>query len=166
MRFLPFGFMAFFLMLLTGCGTMFNLYDCPKGTMFCGTGSCYPFGGVTRSGFLAIAGPPIGVCGVIQGNIAIAKGDFGEGFESVGMGILVASAGLVAIVDTPVSLAGDILTLPVVHARCNEHPWATWWGKPSQGLQPSPEMLTVEEHDGRAIEDTQPTTTNPGVKSE
>jgi hypothetical protein len=116
---------------LSGCGTFVNLKDPPSGIMFCGTGACYPFGGVVRSGLLAAMGSPLGVSEVISGDLAICLGQFGDGVASVGAGMLLTAAGLGAIVDTPLSLAGDILTFPVAYARCMEYSWATWWGEQS-----------------------------------
>jgi hypothetical protein len=132
------------LLALTGCGTFHNLKDSPNGPMFIGTGRCYPFGGVSRSGLLAVMGPPAGLCQVVGGNIAVCQGDFGTGFQQVGDGLFLTSAGLIAIADTPLSLAGDILTFPIAYARSREYSWATWWGEksihdPSTPLAPASE---------------------------
>jgi hypothetical protein len=86
---------------LTGCGTFHNLKDPPNGPMFVGTGCCYPFGGVTRSGLLAIMGPPMGLAGVVSGDIAVCQGFFGAGFQEIGGGLFLTSAGLLAIADAP-----------------------------------------------------------------
>jgi hypothetical protein len=91
---------------------------------------------------LAFVGTPGGLCGAIGGDISICQGDFGPGFEEVGQGMGMTALGLVAIADMPLSLAGDILTLPVVYARSHEYWWATWWGEKSFGcpdLAPPPE---------------------------
>jgi hypothetical protein len=122
--------LAFVFLALTGCGTFHNLKDAPNGTLFMGTGCCYPFGGVGRSALLAGLGTPMGLGMVINGDIAITEGDFGPGFQQVGEGLLLTSAGLLAIADTPLSLAGDLLTFPIAYARSKEYPWATWWGEP------------------------------------
>ena len=130
MRALHFG-MLVLLVTTVGCGTFHNLKDPPNGPNFVGTGSCYPFGGVVRSGLLGVIRPPSGVATVIGGNIAIAKGDFGPGFKQVGYGTYLTAAGLIAIVDCPLSLAGDIVTFPIAYARSNDYSWATWWGEKS-----------------------------------
>lgn len=36
---------------------------------------------------------------------------------------------MLACVDIPLSLIGDVLTLPVVYARVRREPWATNWGE-------------------------------------
>jgi hypothetical protein len=131
MRSSQFVFPPLVLLALSGCGTFYNLKDPPNGPMFMGTGSCYPFGGVVRSGLLAVMGPPCGLGNVISGNIAICQGDFSSGFEQIGNGICLTSAGLVAVADTPMSLAGDILSFPAAYARSKEYSWATWWGEKS-----------------------------------
>ena len=51
--------------------------------MFIRGGVCYPMGVVTRSGLLALFGTPSGMIQLVQGDIAIANGDFGSGFEQV-----------------------------------------------------------------------------------
>jgi hypothetical protein len=71
----------------------------------------------------------MGLAGVLSGNIAICRGEFGDGFEQIGEGLCMSSAGLIAVADTPLSLAGDILTLPIAYGRSKEYPWATWWGQ-------------------------------------
>jgi len=143
------------LVLLTGCGTFQNLKEPPKGpTDYC-TGRCYPFGGVMRSGCTALIGPSFGLGEVIEGSSAISHGEFGPGFEHIGSGMILTAAGLGAIVDTPLSLAGDILTFPIAYARSKEYPWATWWGEKST-LNPErlpttiPEEGNVERNKGDA----------------
>jgi hypothetical protein len=130
-------FLAFVVLAVTGCGTFYNLEDSPKGPLFVGTGCCYPFGGVTRSGLLAVMGPPAGLAGVVSGNMAISQGEFGDGFQQIGQGLFLTSAGLIAIADTPLSLAGDILTFPIAYARSKEYSWATWWGEKSMSISDS-----------------------------
>jgi hypothetical protein len=58
----------------------------------------------------------------------------------IGGGLMLAGAGLIAIADTPVSLVGDILTLPIAYARHQEYPWATWWGN-AHGVCPVSAIL-------------------------
>jgi hypothetical protein len=133
--------------IITGCGTFHNLKDSPNGPMYIGTGKCYPFGGVTRSTLLAVMGPPVGMCDVINGNCVIYRGDLGPGFEQIGQGMVLTTAGLAAIVDVPLSLAGDVLTLPVVYARSRGYPWATWWGEQGFSIPTSqPETTPVDGH--------------------
>jgi hypothetical protein len=50
-------------------------------------------------------------------------------------------------VDTPLSLAGDVLTYPLARGRSNGESWATWWG--DQGgarptVEPAPEAAAPE----------------------
>ncbi len=146
MRSSQFNFLALVLLGLTGCGTFHNLKDSPNGPLFLGTGCCYPFGGVTRSGVLAVMGPPCGLSGIMDGNIAITKGEFDSGFQQIGHGIFLTSAGLVAIADVPLSLAGDILTYPIAYARTKEYPWATWWGEKSITILSTPMPPVSEGH--------------------
>lgn len=122
---------------LAGCGTIHNLKDPDpaNGTMFIGGGVCYPMGGCTRSGLLALIGTPMGMVQVIQGNVDIARGEFATGFEQVGSGLMLTGTGLGAIVDTPLSLAGDIVTYPLAYGRYHRYPWATWWGEKSVNLE-------------------------------
>jgi hypothetical protein len=129
MRWSQFSFLAFVLLALTGCGTFQNLKNPPNGPLFFGTGCCYPFGGVTRSGLLAAVATASGLGEVVEGNIAVGNGEFGSGIQRTGNGIFMTSAGLVAFADTAVSLAGDIVTFPIAYARSKEYSWATWWGE-------------------------------------
>ncbi len=139
-----FKFMLFVLTTLSGCGTFHNLKDPPTGPMFIGAGCCYPFGGTVRSGILAFMGPPYGLVEIINGNNSLLKGEFRPGFEQIGHGMLMTATGLGAIVDTPFSLAGDIVSFPIAYARSREYPWATWWGEksmhvPKDSIAPMPE---------------------------
>jgi hypothetical protein len=79
------------------------------------------------------------------GNVALCQGEFVSGFQQIGQGLLMTSAGLGAIVDIPLSLAADIVTFPVAYARYKEYPWATWWGEPSRFNPISPPTTTPEE---------------------
>jgi uncharacterized protein YceK len=151
MRWSPFRFLALALLALTGCGTVHNLKDSPNGPMFCCTGCCYPFGGVVRSGAVAVLGTPGGLGAAILGDIAICQGNFGPGFDLVGQGMGMTALGLVAIADVPLSLAGDILTLPVVYARSHEYWWATWWGKESMGW-PATDLIRPPEEGNKQLE--------------
>src|SRR5262249_42510406 len=83
---------------------------------------------------------PLGLGGVIYGDIAIAKGEFGSGLEQIGNGTWLTATGLVAIADTPLSFVGDVLTFPLAYARSNGYSWATWWGdKSNSGTRFAPE---------------------------
>lgn len=122
-----------------GCGTMHNLFAPPDpvpGPPYIGSGPgiCVPFGGVARSALLGTAGPLIGPGQVIWGGIKVFGGDpLEEGVKQIGGGLWFTACGLAAIVDTPVSLVGDIATFPIAYARHKHHPWATWWGTESNG---------------------------------
>jgi uncharacterized protein YceK len=155
------NFLPLLLFTVTGCGTFKNLKDPSDGTVFICDGCCYPFGGVTRSGTLAVMGPPIGLGGVISGNIALTQGDFGSGFEQIGNGTYLTAAGLLAIADTPLSLVGDVLTFPLAYARSNGYSWATWWGEKSirnPGTRVAPAPGGDNKTDGRSEPaDTSPT---------
>jgi uncharacterized protein YceK len=143
MRASRFTLLAVVLSTQTGCGTFHNLKDPPDGPMFMGTGATYPLGGTVRSGLLAIMGPPCGLAGVVEGNKALIRGEFEPGLKHLKEGLLLTAAGLGAIVDTPLSLAGDIVTLPVAYARSKEYRWATWWNDNS--LDNRPTVVPVPE---------------------
>ena len=122
-----------------GCGTICNLKDPGDGDIFMGSATCYPFGGVTRSAMRGRTGPPLGVVLAVDGNSEICKGNVNEGIKKVGAGTGLAIAGVVSIADVPLSLAGDIVTLPVAYARQQGKPWATWWG--NQQRYPGPNSI-------------------------
>ena len=135
---------VFILPALTGCGTIHNLKDPPDGPAFLGTGVCYPGGGVVRTGLLATMGPAVGVAETLEGTQTFCKGQYREGAKKAGHGVLFTLAGLGAWLDLPLSVAGDILTLPVAYARQKQYPWATTWGKkrtPASTI-PEPSMPT------------------------
>jgi uncharacterized protein YceK len=109
-----------FLVGLAGCGTVHNLNapprtDTPMGLTSMGPSTCFPFGGVARSGLQGCFGPPFGIATMVEGDVIKGGGVFG--------------LGLLAWADIPLSLAGDVLTLPIAYARSNGEPWATWWGE-------------------------------------
>jgi hypothetical protein len=118
-----------------GCGTATNLWSPPESLPTTGPTTCYPFGGITRSVFV--------------GGLMVAEG-LDHAVNNLGNGGLVTAAGmtvagtLVFAVDGPLSLAGDLLTLPVAYARSEKAPWATWWGEQTtaapfqDGGQPAP----------------------------
>ena len=129
-----------------GCGTLHNLSapppsqaqpGVPLGT---GAGACVPFGGVARSALLGL-GTPTAMIAVLnsEGKVIRGAGD-DEALRQIGGGLMLAGAGLIAIADTPVSLVGDILTLPIAYARHQEYPWATWWGS-AHGVCPVSAIL-------------------------
>jgi hypothetical protein len=119
-----------------GCGTLHNLHAPPvaQETGPCAIGSgpgiCVPFGGVARSALLGFVGAPIGVGEAINGGNELIQGNAaGDGFSRIGNGLKLAGIGVIAVLDTPLSLAGDFVTWPVAYARQHQQPWATWWGK-------------------------------------
>jgi uncharacterized protein YceK len=118
-----FGFAIALTCLGSGCGTVVNLAAPPEQPFpTIAPGTCFPFGGVTRSGLL-------GGFGVVTG-MEMAFGF--EGIAETGVGLLWTGGGLVALaVDTPLSLVGDVVTLPVAYARSQKMSWATWWGEQS-----------------------------------
>lgn len=141
------------LLLLTqaGCGTCFNLWDSPQGPLFLGSGNTYPFGGVVRSGLLATLGTTSGIGSLGVGSFSIVTGDFAGGGEMLGYGFMMTAAGIGAIADTPISLAGDLLTWPIAYARQREHPWATWWGRDSVNLLPQSHVPIRTADDERTM---------------
>jgi hypothetical protein len=117
----------------SGCGTMFNLCAPPEPSVGIGPSSCFPFGGTTRSALLGVVGPSFGFCEVMNGEAKLVQGDASEGFKQIGTGLALGGAGIVSIVDTPVSFVGDVATMSVVFARRARQPWAMWWGE-TKGL--------------------------------
>ena len=101
---------------LAGCGTVHNLNAPrlpvhPQDDMT----TCVPFGGVMRTGALALYGELLGVNLLLKDKPA-------EGGKFFALGVL-------AWADIPLSLAGDIVTFPVAYARSKGEPWASWWGE-------------------------------------
>jgi len=127
------------LFLNAGCGTLHNLAAPPE---YPGIGpcTCLPFGGVIRSGTLGTMGTFSGVAGTV------------ESFGTLESPYYMAYTGacLVALADVPVSLAGDIVTLPIAFARANNAPWATWWG------QQSVRFIPMESKDPTIVEGAAP----------
>ncbi len=145
MRSSRYNVLTFVLLTLTGCGTIHNLKDPPDGHTYVGMGSCYPFGGVTRSGLLACAGPPLGVVQVVSGNASICRGEIVSGAEELGSGMALTSMGLLAIADTPLSLVGDVVTLPIVYARTRKSWWTTSWSEETLLLEPGLETTRTDK---------------------
>jgi uncharacterized protein YceK len=127
---------------LTGCGTVNNLKAHPEAVgMFCPTP--FPMGGVTRSALLATLGPPFGFAGMSQGTAKIVKGDFKEGAEAWTTGAKLFCFGIGAWVDVPLSLVGDVVTLPLAYARMKAYPWAMSWGDQKPNVVPhDPSIVT------------------------
>ena len=101
---------------LAGCGTVHNLNAprlpvCTQDDMT----TCVPFGGVMRTGSLALYGELLGVSYLLDDKVA-------EGGKFFALGVL-------AWVDIPLSLAGDVVTFPVAYARSKGEPWASWWNE-------------------------------------
>src|SRR5262249_40162010 len=115
---------------LGGCGTVYNLWLPPpppdenRGSI----NECTPMAGSVRSGLLA----SIHIGGGVFGTASAPGEGNAENFLEAGYHT---GLGLGALVDTPISFAGDIVTLPIVFARRAEHPWAMWWG-PTAGSTP------------------------------
>ena len=124
------------LLCLAGCGTFYNLNaPPPPGPASVGIPtSCSPFGGITRTGLLALAGPQLGVGWILEG----------DGFKGTGLFGL----GVLAWADIPLSLAGDALTLPIACARSNGEPWATWWGEKEVSFRSPPAKTGPDEPPG------------------
>ncbi len=118
-----------------GCGTVMNLAarPGPASEPEIVPDTCYPFGGVRRSSLL-------GVYGVGSGVFSLCTGDI-KGAGWVGVGV-------VSLADTPVSLAGDVVTLPVAFARRYEMTWATWWCR--EPLTDNSHLATYSD-DGRLL---------------
>src|SRR5262245_37476386 len=115
--------------LQTGCGTFVNLNAPPPPAPPCiGPSTCFPLGGAARSALLGCFGTVCGLDGALHA----------QSIEEAGQGLLMAGAGTVAIVDTPLSLIGDLVTLPIAYARRQEASWATWWGDQGRKSAPLP----------------------------
>ncbi len=94
---------------ITGCGTLQNVTARPgtsTGWQGAGPTACVPFGGVQRS---------------VMGGSMLAFG-----FNPLGVGAATVAVG----VDAPLSLAGDVVTLPYVLARNRGERWANAWDTP------------------------------------
>jgi uncharacterized protein YceK len=167
------------LSLASGCGTVFNLKAPPPlgppepGSPYyralpesIGPSTCFPFGGITRSAFSSGFCTYMGLCG------ATGVG----GIEQIGPGLVMTGAGLVSVIDMPLSLVGDLVTLPVACARWQGAPWATWWGErqwkpspppgpqPATSVGPPSEPLPAPQRSGPATE-TVPSTGPEGAAS-
>lgn len=97
-----------------GCGTIANVTapTTPKTSYRAfGPTACEPFGGVQRSVMVGSAPLMAGLIGVLPAVVAVG-------------------------VDTPLSLVGDVLTLPIVYARLHFTPNDNQ-SAATQGLEPS-----------------------------
>jgi uncharacterized protein YceK len=110
-----------------GCGTLHNL-DAPAMTtqVYIGPSTCAPLGGFARSALLGGFGTAAGVQGTAVSGWTLLQGDVSDGCKGIGDGLWLTGVGLGSLVDTPISLAADIVTLPVVIARRQQQPWASW----------------------------------------
>jgi uncharacterized protein YceK len=97
--------------LFSGCGTVANI-TAPttpsSGYRAFGPTACEPFGGVQRSVMVGSAPLMAGPIGIIPAAIAVG-------------------------VDAPLSLVGDVLTLPIVYYRLNNH----WQGIQANSPDPA-----------------------------
>ena len=141
-----------------GCGTMHNLFAPPEAVpgpyIGSGPGRCGPFGGVARSAALGMVGPLVGPGEVIRGELTLLRdGEIKDGFTQMRNGLWFTACGLGALVDTPVSLVGDIATFPIAYAHKNHHPWATWWGVQTDGRCPFWSLWTNPPNDEQKTEE-------------
>jgi hypothetical protein len=138
-----------------GCGTACNLWAPPEGIPCIGPSTCFPLGGATRSALLGGFGTVAGSYGIVQGECELLSGR-SEGFQTIGTGLGYTGIGIVSLIDTPVSLAGDVLTSPIAFARQQKAPWATWWGEKSIEIResyPSSTPLPPERGEEEMAED-------------
>lgn len=121
-RRLAFSLVAAFVSATAGCGTCANLTAPPPErapSLSIGITDCRTFGGVGRSLF--------------GGVVCTAFGPLSHSDE-IGRGGLVKGAGTtlggiyLLVIDTPLSLVGDIVTYPIARARRDQEPWALSWG--------------------------------------
>jgi hypothetical protein len=109
---------------LPGCGTFMNITSPPpkmaEPSMFICESECVPFGGTIRSGLLGLACTEGGAGGLLFGGNSQDGGRLGAA-RTLGLG-------LGALIDTPLSFAGDVITFPAALARCQNQSWASWWG--------------------------------------
>jgi len=124
--------------LVSGCGTVANLTAPPPPGRSdeMGKSECSPFGGVTLS-----AGWGAGL---------LVHSLDPEQLAATGVGLLL-------LMDTPLSLAGDVVTLPIVYARRQGASWATWWGDQAGSVKPEPKA-------GAPVGETSPGAPEPTKK--
>src|ERR1700722_7056987 len=85
----------FLMVLVSGCGTIANVTapaEPMSGSGMCGPTVCEPFGGVQRSIAFGAISLMCGPIGIVPSVVAVSA-------------------------DAPLSLAGDVITLPIVYAR-------------------------------------------------
>jgi len=140
-----FALLPAIVLILPGCGTFMNLSSPPPKlappSMACES-ECIPFGGVARSGLLGLVGVEYGPWYLITGGNQNDTAWSAAGVTCLGIG---------ALVDTPLSLAGDVVTFPIALARSRCYPWATWWGdqgwegpRPRVPADPVPETAPMQ----------------------
>ncbi len=135
MRRLRSSLAALIVLAFAGCGTMVNLHHPSNGLTYMDSESCSVLGGVTLSGGMARLG--------LQGEL---------GADMHGLPFV-----LMAAVDTPLSLVGDILTLPVVCARAKGHLETSKHNKQLKGettsIPPTPDSgVPIIANDPKPIE--------------
>ena len=147
--------------LVSGCGTVVNLTAPPvSGRPDFGPTDCFPFGGVTRSAELGIGSLGSGLLCIPASGLNPAQLP-----EQMLGGAWLMGVGLVALVDTPLSLAGDVVTLPIAYARRQRAPWATWWGEQAGSAKPESDgnAPAVETSSGTSEPAKQVGQTTPAV---
>jgi hypothetical protein len=149
-------FAAVLACLPAGCGTMWNLTSPPpsKATEVNVFTTCQPFGGVSRSFIFGM---------LCMGGVVNPSFDkLGEG-ELFMRAIAVAAGTVIFAVETPLSLAGDVMTLPIVCARQQELHWATWWGEQGGKIIPATEARDPTETPATQATDQTTAGTVPAV---
>lgn len=140
--------LAIFTAFTTGCGTLVNLHDSPKHQpMMMVPQSTIPMGGTLRSTVVAVVGTPLSFSGAMQNTKALVTGKYDGDLKSFLTPVAAMPLCMLGFVDIPLSLVGDIVTLPIAFARMNEHQWATWWGKESVETKLIPHEPVPEKDD-------------------
>jgi uncharacterized protein YceK len=118
----------------SGCGTLWNLKappasDEPARLGIFDSGNCVPMGGVARSATLAAGSMTFSPSNLVDTEWRAYCGEQMPP-DSLKANLFIGTLGALAIVDTPLSLVGDVVTLPLAIGREKQQPWATWWGEP------------------------------------
>jgi len=117
------------------------------------------------------AGLILGVGGLTAVPAAVAEGV--EGNDWLGNDWLewakYTSLGLGALIDIPLSLAGDVVTLPIAYGRYKKASWATWWGEQDGQVEPaSQERTPIADTSSRpphgAEESSEPSSSGPSPR--
>jgi hypothetical protein len=126
MRYVQRGSFAVVFCLLAGCGTVLNVQS--KGGPPTPFGGCIPFGGVARSGATSL--------GLAVGAVAMTCA-----------AAVCAGGAVIAAVDAPISLVGDVVTFPLTYSYWRGEPWAKEWinGGQPQGSEEPAAASSVEE---------------------